>query len=104
MDARENERNAMNKSENDGSENEETMGDPRPTLHIYNVHRGGSIGRLKVTPKMRKAFPTCNCGTFEVHRYYDCSTIFHRPKCKWLWYNRRLHARSRVVTSWMQEF
>ena len=54
-------------------------------IHIFNAN---GFGRMRVTPKMRKFFPTCDCKTFEVHSYEDGSYIYHRPKCKWLWYQR----------------
>ena len=67
------------------------------SVHFFNVDTGGSRGRMMVTPKLRKHFPTCDCKTFEVHRYYDGSYIFHRKNCKWLWYQRKRKPRERLA-------
>lgn len=63
-------------------------------LHIY---RADSIGSIKFPEIIRKFFPTCNCKTLEIHRYYDSSCLFHRKYCKWLWWGRSRKARNRYA-------
>ncbi len=73
------------------------------TGHIM-THASCGMGtrRLKITPKMRRHFPTCKCKTFEVKRWYDKSDIFHRKNCPWLRYQRKRKPRERMAwsTSW----